>query len=210
MFANKGLDAINLSNILHQNSVKRSVSTNHFIYLYPIATKIFNYKHVLKSLSIDDYKSKPSDCTCERNTFKYNLTGHVINGDLNIVDNISLRNVFVNGPKFREPQSINWKFNFKILMDSVEDYAGHWARRKGEELDILSEWVRAVRSLIQVRIHKFKRSMNTHAKSVFKDPSVPRHLSEVHDKYVVFPADKAPYNIVFLSKSHYIDCLIKE
>jgi hypothetical protein len=26
-------------------------------------------------------------------------------------------------PKYREPQSINWTYNFKLLMDSVEDYA---------------------------------------------------------------------------------------
>ena len=47
---------------------------------------------------------------------------------------------------------------------------------------------------MMVRIHKLKRSMNTHAKSVFKDPSVARHLSELHDKYVVVPTDKAPNN----------------
>ena len=52
--------------------------------------------------------------------------------------------------------------------------------------------------------------MNTHAKSVFKDPSVARHLSELHDKYVVVPADKALYNIAFVCKSLYMDCLIKE
>ena len=52
--------------------------------------------------------------------------------------------------------------------------------------------------------------MNTHAKSVFKYPSVVRHLSELHDKYVVHPADKAPRIIVFVCKSHYIDYWIKE
>ena len=44
----------------------------------------------------------------------------------------------------------------------------------------------------------------------FKDPSVARHLSELHDKYVVVSADKAPNNIVFVCKSHYIDCLTKD
>ena len=57
-------------------------------------------------------------------------------------------NVFAKGPKFREPHSINWQFNFKILMDSVEDYGRQWAKREGEELDTLSEWAKAVRSLI--------------------------------------------------------------
>jgi hypothetical protein len=36
--------------------------------------------------------------------------------------------MFVNGPKYREPKSINLKHNFKILMDSIEDYARQWAK----------------------------------------------------------------------------------
>ena len=41
---------------------------------------------------------------------------------------------------------------FKILMDCVEDYASQWAKREKEDLDILSEWVKSVRSLMQIRI----------------------------------------------------------
>ena len=52
--------------------------------------------------------------------------------------------------------------------------------------------------------------MNINAKSVFKDPKVARHLSELHDKYVVVPADKAPNNIAFVCKSHCTGCFIKE
>jgi len=52
--------------------------------------------------------------------------------------------------------------------------------------------------------------MSTRTISIFKDPNVAKHLSHIHDKYVVVPVDKAPNNIVFVCKSHYIDCLIKE
>ena len=53
---------------------------------------------------------------------------------------------------YRDPKSINWKHNFKILMYSVEDYARQWEKREKEDLDTLSEWVKSVRSLIQIRI----------------------------------------------------------
>jgi len=36
-------------------------------------------------------------------------------------------------------------------MDSVEDYARQWAKRE-EDLDTLSEWVKNVRLLKQIRI----------------------------------------------------------
>ena len=52
-------------------------------------------------------------------------------------------------PKNRGPQSTNWKYNFKFLM---EDYTRKWIKREKEEVDTLLEWVKAVRSLIQIRI----------------------------------------------------------
>jgi flavin-binding protein dodecin len=39
-------------------------------------------------------------------------------------------------------------------MDSVEDYARQCAKREKEDLDNLSEWVKSVRPLIQIRIKK--------------------------------------------------------
>ena len=95
-------------------------------------------------------------------------------------------------------------------MDSVEDYARQWAKREKEDLDTLSEWVKSVSSLIQIRIKKLGGAMSTCSTSIFKDPNVAKHLSPLHDKYGIVSADKAPNNIVFVCKSHYIDCLIKE
>jgi len=56
------------------------------------------------------------------------------------------------------------------------------------------------------------RTINGSARktSIFKEPNVVKHLSHLHDKYVVVSADKAHNNIFFVCKSHYIDCLIKE
>ena len=60
------------------------------------------------------------------------------------------------------------EIKFKILMDSVEDYARQWAKREKEDVDTLSEWIKAVRSLIQIRIKKLNGSINAHATSIFK------------------------------------------
>ena len=46
--------------------------------------------------------------------------------------------------------------------------------------------------------------------SVFKDQEAVKCLSSLHDKYVIVPADKASNNIVFVCKSYYFECLIKE
>ena len=108
--------------------------------------------YVSESINIDDFKYKPPDCTCASSPFIYNPTGHVITRDLKIINNTSLRELLAKGPKYREPKSINWKPNFKIRMDSFDDYARQWAKREKEDLDNLSESVTSVRSLIQIRI----------------------------------------------------------
>ena len=126
---------------------------------------------------------------------------------------MSLRKVISHGPKFREPQHLNWKHNFKIIMDVVEDYARRWITREVDqnpELESLSDWVRTIRSLVQGRIHKLKNCVNSRPKSVFKDQEAVKCISSLHDKYVIVPADKASNNIVFVCKSYYFECLIKE
>jgi len=66
--------------------------------------------------------------------------------------------------KFREPQHIDWEYNFEIMMDSFEKYTRTWVKREEVELDILSEWVKSSRSLMLRRIHKLKFYMNARPK----------------------------------------------
>ena len=75
-------------------------------------------------------------------------------------------------------------------MDSVSDYARQWAKRKKEDLDTLSEWIKAVRSLIQIRIKKLNGSINAHDTSIFKDPNVAQHLSYLHENLLLSPQIK--------------------
>ena len=208
-FSNKGIDAINISNVLHHKEVtskippyfqNQSVPIISYSYTKTIAPKIFNYHQALQGLDMDEYLKNPLTCDCSNSPYIYNPSGHVITGDLNIIQHENLRKVISHGPKFREPQYINWNHNFKIIMDSVEDYARAWAKREKVQLDTLSEWVKAIRSLVQRRIHKLKNCVNNRPKSVFKDKQAMRCLSSLHDKYVVVPADKASNNIVLFVK----------
>ena len=68
---------------------------------------------------------------------------------------------------------------------------------KKEEVDTFSEWAKAIRSLVQIRINIFKMSMSTKATSVLNDSDLTETMSTTHEKYVVFPADKTR-NIIVL------------
>jgi hypothetical protein len=200
-FASKGIDAINISNILDRKEVVKEIPpylTNQSVPIVPysytnsIGRIIFNYKETLQDINIEEYLKNPLTCDCSHSPFQYNPSGHVITGDLNIIQHESLRKVTSHGPKFRETQHINWKHNFKIIMDAVGDYARRWIKREVDqdpELESLSYWVRTIMSIVQGRIRKFKYCVNSRPKSVFKDQD--KCLSSLHDKYVIVPADKA-------------------
>jgi hypothetical protein len=63
---------------------------------------------------------------------------------------------------------------------------------------------------IQITSDYMKNCVNSRPKSVFKDQEAVKCLSSLHDKYVIVSADKASNNIVFVCKSYYFECRIKE
>ena len=141
-FANKGIDAINVSNILHNKKVtstipsyfkNQSVPILSYRYTKTISRKIFNYNRALPHFKIDEFLTTPASCDCSTSHFKYDSIGHVVTGNLDLVENYSLCKTFARGPKFREPQYINWNYNFEVVMDSVEEYARKWAKREEVE-----------------------------------------------------------------------------
>jgi hypothetical protein len=50
--------------------------------------------------------------------------------DLSKIDNENLRKIIAKGPKYHDPQTINRKYNFKLHMDSVEDYTRKGTKRE--------------------------------------------------------------------------------
>ena len=140
-------------NILHHKDVTESIPAyfKHqcapqisYSYTRPIASKIFNYKQSLQDWRFTNHDVHTPSCSCSSSQFLYSPAGHIITGDLNIIQNQQLRDLIPKGPKYREPHSLSWKYNLKIIMDSLEEYARKWANKEEVELDALSEWVKSV------------------------------------------------------------------
>ena len=115
---------------------------------------------------------------------------------------VKLRDILSKGPKCREPTTLifSWKYNFKLVMDSMENYARRWAKQEEVELDSMSEWIKSIRHLLKHRMYMAGRSINNKPKSVFSDTDVTEHLADLHNRYVIVPADKASNNVVFVGK----------
>jgi hypothetical protein len=48
---------------------------------------------LMHGLNIEDFKSKPPDCTCTSSPFIYNMSGHVLTGGLNSINDTTLRDM---------------------------------------------------------------------------------------------------------------------
>ena len=75
-------------------------------------------------------------------------------GDLNILWNDTLRDLFRQGPKYREPVSFSRYKNFGIIMDACEAYARRWAKKEDVEHDTLSEWIKSIGDVLKRRIRR--------------------------------------------------------
>ena len=96
-------------------------------------------------------------------------------------------------------------------MDSIAEYARKLAKQEEVKfIDTLSEWVKSVKHHLKRRIYMVSRSVNTKPKSTLDDPIISRYLKDLHDHFVIVPADKAPKNVVFICKAFFYSCLQKE
>ena len=110
----------------------------------------------------------------------YAPCGHVVTGDLSLVQNEKLRDLLRKGPKFRKPVSFELHQNFDIIMDACETYARQWAKKEDVELDTLSEWITSIGDVVKRRIRRLKHSVNTRFESSFRYPGVDRELFRLH------------------------------
>ena len=82
-----------------------------------------------------------SSCDCASSIFRYDPYGHVITGDLHIVQNRKLRRLLEKGPKYREQNArIDWNLNKKILTTAIDDYTKNWSKHEGCHMSALEEW----------------------------------------------------------------------
>ena len=63
---------------------------------------------------------------------------------------------------------------------------------------------------IEERISKLKQNFKQPTGKVLQNVDVKACLSDLHNKCVFVPADKAPNNIIIICKRYYIETLIKE
>ena len=118
-----------------------------------------------------------------------------------------MRDLIAKGPKYREPCKVDCDKNLSLLCEAVDQYAFQWAKWEIVELSVLSSWKEMVKGQIEERISKQKQNFKQPTGKVLQNVDVKACLSDLHNKYVFVPADKAPNNIIIICNRYYIETL---
>ena len=99
-----------------------------------------------------------------------------------------------------------------MCKESLRKYKITWARRENVSTSVFSEWENALLKKINDRISKLSKSYtkSSVAKKTLTCPKIKKFLADLHDKYVIAPADKASNNIIFICKSYYRQIINEE
>ena len=221
-FCNKGVEAVNLSSILHQSevleavpSIAKSFKIPTVVYTLdpPTGSKIFNFNKFVSSLDVDRFLQDPTSlpCSCSDSPFVDKHHGHIVSGDLRLIENNRLRKLFAKGPKYRERKLVNWKLSEEKLTHAVKEYAKSWCDKQKMSIQVLTPWISVVCKKIKNRITAMSEKKPYDSdKQVLKSTDCIRALENIQNQFVVVPIDKAASNIALVCKRFYAQVLVSE
>ena len=172
-------------------------------YTSNFASKLFNFAPALSNLNVSEHLSNPQTYQCKESKFCYEPHGHVITGDLRVIENAKLRELVTKGPKYREPQNQCF-WNPLIFMQKIGSKENKWNSNtflNGKD---------QLKELVADRISNLKEHFKSPKCKVLDQPDVKNILHKLHADYVLVPADKAANNVIIVCKKYYIDTLVKD
>ena len=230
-FVNKGIEEIKVSEILRQsvtiNSLPASLQNEELSPKVvmkldcPIRNKIMNYAQTVRSiqhmtegeisLTLNSETNSLFPCSCSESEYCDPHHGHVVTGDLRIIDNAKLRKLFSKGPNYRENKTINYSKCLKEVVTALDTCASNMASKYKLDVKLFDNWKSLVKEKVAEKIRKLKISRRPQqTKPILKDEVVIQYLQDLHNRYVIVPIDKAANNISIICKRFYVLRLLKE
>ena len=224
-FRDKGLDYINIASILRSSNIKNKIPLYFtekdppiigYSFNQSIAGILFNYKQTLSEEVIDRFEQNNIVCNCVESVFKDSHHGHIITGNLDIVENETLRGILKKGPKYRLPQKINWTEDRKIIENFLDSYIDKWVAKerkltRDQNLNkgSLKVWRNSILEIVDKKISRGKLIFKKNW-SLKIEGNIKRELERLKDRYVITVTDKAQNNILFTCKLFYISQVKEE
>ena len=223
-FSSKAMDFINLSKILHNNKImdlgqnlisEEDIPMVVYKLQQPIRSSILNYNKFVSTLNLDNFDRNPESIPCHCSDFDDKFCDphhkHIVTGDLNIIINVSLRNLIAKGPNFREPQKIDFDDARNSVLDRLDSFIDTISKVKKTPQASFLPWKEAVVENIDKNIEIAKRNFKpSDPESVLANSEAKKALAMLRKKFVLVPIDKASNNIALICKHYYAYNIHKE
>ena len=173
--------------------------TVSFSYDDPISRQLCNHSTFLASLNKDTLTDiLVSVCDCEHSKFKYEPSGHVVTGKLEIVGR-NLAEIMAEGAKYRVEKTASSSRIVEDFARVVENIVAWDAKIKGVREERYAQYKRSCIWLLR------KRSQENVARRTESASynTIDAELRQLHEKYIVTVADKAPNNFIIICKKYY-------
>ena len=162
-------------------------------------------------------------CICERNNshrklreFIYAPVGHVITGDLNILDRLDnynqLKQVMKYGYKYRlQEQNVTWTKIKRDILNTIGNIKSRLVNINNGNNDDLAEWENSLKRMVN---NKIRSLQNSHNLKTFEYGInfglLKKQIENIHKHFVITTVDKASNNFAFICKKFYVDQIKNE
>lgn len=215
-FSNPGASHIGLGHILRSKGLVDTISglnithpTVVWKYLEPLRNKIFNYKKAIDG--IKDWNMPVASCNCNSSSSFWNADhGHILTGDLSIIQNIPLQNLLQLGPRFREPPVVNFDKIVEDIKTGVDSMISDWAEKETKPITFWTAWKEAFLVALEGKIKTLKKRYWPPPIQGLNSPQVNLALKHLHEEFVLIPADKADSNVIVVCKKFYLEKVVEQ
>ena len=101
-------------------------------------------------------ESVPCHCSNFNPSFVDQHHKHILTGDLNILGNIKLIDLFSKGPKFREPATIDWDDARRHIVSAIRDYIEKISSYRHLQTSVFQEWKTTIMNLLDNKIAELR------------------------------------------------------
>jgi len=221
-FPNKGMEIIRYENIFKYKSLIKEIPIEFsqlkpvsvtYQYETPTSLLLCNYSKLLNNLDAKQLiEIEQQRCECDQlKPFVYPPAGHIVSGNLNIIQNQNLRKVFSKGSKYRMPKEVTWAEVQEHGILGLLRYLEYLQRKYHLSRAELAKYETKFRRILKSQIFKAKKS--DHGYKNVKCPLEKRdyeELKRIHKSFIVVPADKAANNLILVCKKYYLQIMNKE
>ena len=218
-FAHKIIGDVNLNSIIGSGTVRNLLPYNirnkfdiRMFYNFgkSIGSKILNYNKVLRGTGLLNYNDILNmQCSCASSSFIHDRLGHVITGDLSIIQNPALREVCSYGTKFRENPFLDVdKIKDQVKKD-IDNLVIKITNKFRISRNALKDWKVCLFKNFVLKLLAC-RNNNIYRKPTLASHLCKRELSRLQEEFVITVVDKAAGNFAFTCKKFYFLRLAEE